>query len=177
MAPRKTRAFNDSQNLHLATTTAAEPWKIDMRRFRVYLEEKYRVDRAYCFFGARDESQHKMYEAFRRYGYDLVFREHSKTLKGRKKGNVDVDIVFEVMKELLEKEPFGKVVLVSGDGDYKRMVDYLVKIGRFEKILLPNREFASSLYKKLSSKYYDYLDTPAMRVKFGLEEKTKKRQA
>ena len=81
------------------------------------------------------------------------------------------------MKELLEKEAFGKVILVSGDGDYKRMVDYLVKIGRFEKILLPNKEYASSLYKQLSSNHYDYLDTPAMRTKFGLREKAKKRQA
>lgn len=170
-------AFIDSQNLHLATTMANEPWKIDMQRFRIYLKEKYRVDQAYCFLGAYDENQCKMYTAFEHYGYKLMFREHSKALKGKKKGNVDVDIVFEVMKELLENESFGKVILVSGDGDYSRMVDYLVKIGRFEKILLPNKEYASSLYKHLSSRYYDRLDSPAMRVKIGLKEKMKKRQA
>lgn len=161
------RAFIDSQNLHLATITANDPWKVDMKRFRVYLKEKYHVTHAYCFLGAYDENHFDMYEAFQQYGYILMFREHSKFLKGNKKGNVDVDIVFEVMRELLEKEEFAKVVLVSGDGDYKRMVDYLIGIDRFEKILLPNKAFASSLYKQLSSKYYDYLDTPALRAKIG----------
>ena len=161
------RAFIDCQNLHLATTMATNPWKIDMKRFRVYLSEKYHVGQAYCFLGAYDDTLTEMYKAFQEYGYVLMFREHSKALKGKKKGNVDVDIVFEIMKELLEEEPFGKVLLISGDGDYKRMVDYLIKIDRFEKILLPDKAHASSLYKKLSSKYYDYLDTPAMRVKLG----------
>lgn len=164
-------AFIDSQNLHLATTGASIPWKIDMQRFRVYLAEKYGVSQAYCFLGAYDENQIEMYKAFQKYGYILMFREHSRALRGRKKGNVDVDIVFEVMKELLEEEAFGKVLLVSGDGDYKRMVDYLIKIDRFEKILLPNKAHASSLYKKLSSRYYDYIDTPSMRAKLGLNKK------
>lgn len=167
MSSTNNHAFIDCQNLHLATTTADEPWKVDMKRLRVYLAEKYRVDQAYCFLGAYDDEQSEMYKAFQTYGYILMFREHSKALKGRKKGNVDVDIVFEIMKELLEDEPFDKVVLISGDGDYKRVVDYLIKINRFEKILLPNKAYASSLYKQLSSKYYDYIDTPAMRVKLG----------
>ena len=164
-------AFIDCQNLRLATITAENPWKIDMKRFRRYLTEKYRVSQAYCFFGAYDDNEIEMYKAFQEYGYILMFREHSKSLKGRKKGNVDVDIVFEIMRELVEDVPFDKVVLISGDGDYKRLVDYLIKIDRFEKILLPNQTYASSLYKKLSSQYYDYIDTPAMRVKLGLVEK------
>lgn len=168
MTKSNNRAFVDAQNLYLSTKNAEDPWKIDMRRFRVYLKEKYNVDEAYCFFGAYEDRYSKMYQSFEEYGYILVFREHGAAFKGKKKGNVDVDIVFEVMRELLEKEAFEKVVLVSGDGDYKRMVSYLIEIGRFEKILLPNKATASSLYKGLSSKYYDYLDSPAMRVKFGL---------
>ncbi|MFA7044456.1 MAG: hypothetical protein WC186_08940, partial [Bacteroidales bacterium] len=46
----------------------------------------------------------------------------------------------------------------SGDGDYKRMVDFLVKEDKFKKILFPNKKYASSLYKKLGSEYFDYLD-------------------
>lgn len=171
MSASNNHAFIDCQNLHLATTRAAQPWKIDMKRFRIYLSEKYRVSQAYCFLGAYDDNEIEMYKAFQTYGYILMFREHSKALKGQKKGNVDVDIVFEIMKEILEADDFNKVLLVSGDGDYKRLVDYLIKIGRFEKILLPNKAYASSLYKQLSSKYYDYIDTPAMRVKLGYVKK------
>jgi hypothetical protein len=54
------------------------------------------------------------------------------------------------MKSLIdEKDDFEKIILVSGDGDYKNVVDYLIKKERFLKILFPNRKFSSSLYKKL----------------------------
>jgi len=62
------------------------------------------------------------------------------------------------MKNLIEDTDFYKILLVSGDGDYKKVVDYLIKKGKFEKILFPNKKFASSLYKKLTSKYFDYLN-------------------
>jgi len=48
-----------------------------------------------------------------RAGFIVSFREHSSALLGKKKGNVDVDIVFEIMKKIIEKEAFDKIVLVS----------------------------------------------------------------
>jgi uncharacterized LabA/DUF88 family protein len=76
----------------------------------------------------------------------------------QKKGNVDSDIIFNMMKCLIEEEDdFEKILLISGDGDYKNIVDYLVRKDRFLKILFPNRKFASSLYKQLPSRFYDYL--------------------
>ena len=51
-------------------------------------------------------------------------------MAGTKKGNVDTDIVFEMMKRLVEPAEDEKLILVSGDGDYK----------------------------KLGSEYYDYLE-------------------
>lgn len=164
-------AFIDAQNLHLATTTAEEYWKIDLLKFRVYLKEKLRVTKAYYFFGVFDEKQKDMYEAIQEYGYILVFREHGIGLVGKKKGNVDTDIVFSIMRKLYEKEEFDRVVIVSGDGDYKRMIDFLIKEERFEKILLPCKKYASSLYKSLTAKYFQYLDGPDMRVKLGLRPK------
>ncbi len=76
---------------------------------------------------------------------------------GKKKGNVDSDIIFNIMKRLYKKEPFNKIVLVSGDGDYKMLVDFLIEENRFKKILFPNKQFASSLYKKITRVYFDYL--------------------
>ena len=164
-------AFIDAQNLHLATINAEEPWKIDLKRFRVYLKEKYRVSQAYYFFGVFDEKLKDLYESIQEYGYILVFREHSKSLVGKKKGNVDVDLVFSVMRKLYEREDFSRIVIVSGDGDYKRMIDFLIKENRFEKILFPCEKYASSLYKPLTSKYYTCIDRPDMRVKVGLRPK------
>jgi uncharacterized LabA/DUF88 family protein len=164
-------AFIDGQNLHLATTQAAAPWKISHHRFKTYLAEKYCVSKAYYFLGAYNPEYQGLYKAIEQHGFILVFREHGAMQTGKKKGNVDVDIVFSIMRKLYERESFQKVVLVSGDGDYKRMVDYLIKIGKFRVILLPSKEYASSLYKSLTGTYYAYLDTPDMRAKLELEPK------
>jgi uncharacterized LabA/DUF88 family protein len=77
---------------------------------------------------------------------------------GKKKGNVDSDIIFSIMKRLYAQEPFNKIVLVSGDGDYKMLVDFLISEDRFEKILFPNSVYRSSLYKEISATYFASLD-------------------
>ena len=62
------------------------------------------------------------------------------------------------MKKLVDNnDDFDKIILVSGDGDYKKLVNYLYSKGRFKKILFPNKEFASSLYNELGSEFFDYI--------------------
>ena len=46
-------AFIDSQNLNLAIRSLG--WKLDFKRFRIYLEEKYGVKKAYLFIGFMEE--------------------------------------------------------------------------------------------------------------------------
>ncbi|MEE1421471.1 MAG: NYN domain-containing protein [Eggerthellaceae bacterium] len=158
-------AYIDNQNLYMATQRADDPWDIDMRRFRVYLKEKYNVVKAYLFMGAFELSHQEMYSRFNDYGYALVFREHSESLKGKKKGNVDVDVVFEMMRDSFTNVQMRKIILVSGDGDYFRTVSYLVKIDKFAKVILPSHKGASSLYKQLSDHYRVYLDSESMKRK------------
>ena len=51
------------------------------------------------------------------------------------------------------------------------MVDFLIEEKRFEKILFPDKKFASSLYKKLGSEYFDYLEDRDIREKIELKKK------
>lgn len=69
------------------------------------------------------------------------------------------------MKKLVENEPLDKVFIVSGDGDYKKLVDFLIKKSKFGKMLFPNKKFASSLYKSLGREYYDYLEETDVKAK------------
>lgn len=168
----KNLAYIDGQNLHLGTTKLEEnPWSVDLAKLRTYLREKYDVEKAHYFLGFVQEVNQNVYDAIQEAGFILKFREHNSAMLGKKKGNVDTDIVFDVMKKMYLKEDFDKVVLVSGDGDYKLMVDFLIEEGRFEKVLFPNSEFASSLYKKLGSEYFDYLDSPDIKRKIEQKEK------
>ena len=147
-------------------------WNVDLNRFRVYLSQKYNVSEAYYFIGAYDPKNQDLYNALQRFGYIVVFREHAESALSKKKGNVDTDIVFTVMRSLVEKEKFDKVVLVSGDGDYWRMVDYLIQKGKFEKLLAPSRKNLSSLYKRrMADTYRVYLDDPAVRSKIEFKKK------
>jgi len=161
--PQNNIAFVDGQNLYLGTKEMN--WKIDFGKFRTYLRDKYDVKEAYYFMGFVDDSQQDLYDNLQRDGFILSFREHSSAMKGKKKGNVDTDIVFSIMKRIVNEYDFNKIVLVSNDGDYKRMVDFLVNRGQFKKILFPNERYASSLYKSLGSEYYDHLDKPDVKKK------------
>ncbi len=159
-------AFIDGQNLYMGTAKRdKDPWRINLVRFRVYLEQKYGITKAYYFLGFVQEERRDLYEEIQDAGFVLIFREHNTAMLGKKKGNVDSDIIFSVMKKLYKKEDFQKVFLVSGDGDYKMLVDFLIEEGRFGKVLFPNRQFASSLYKKLGSEYFDYLESVRDKIK------------
>lgn len=61
------------------------------------------------------------------------------------------------MKKICENENFDKILLISGDGDYIKLVKYLIEKNKFEKILFPNKKFYSSLFKQITIKYFDYL--------------------
>ena len=152
-------AYIDNQNLYMATSRhGSDPWDVDMRKFRVYLREKYHVEIANLFMGAYEPEYGDRYRLFGDMGYTMVFREHAHTQLGKKKGNVDADIVFEMMLDAYASDLVEKAVLVSGDGDYKKVVTHLIGIGKFERLLLPSHANASSLYKRVPEAYKAYLD-------------------
>ncbi|MDD5098874.1 MAG: NYN domain-containing protein [Candidatus Colwellbacteria bacterium] len=173
-------AFIDGQNLFLGTTkcdvcaarlnisiknikltdcTCGNAWEVNLKKFRIYLRDNYNIKEAYYVLGFQDGKNNSLYLDIQKAGFLLLFKEHSCNLKSDKKGNVDTDIVFEVMKSLIDNgSDFNKIVLVSGDGDYKKLVDYLVSKDRFCKILFPNKKYASSLYFQLGSEYFDFLE-------------------
>lgn len=173
-------AFVDAQNLHFGTTkcyvcaeklnielkkmrlsdcVCGKAWKIDLPKFRHYLSKKYNVKIVYYFLGHINEGLQDLYDRIQEAGFVLKFREHNTVMLGKKKGNVDSDIIFHVMKKLYQNNKnFDQIVLISGDGDYKLLVDFLIQEQKFKKMLFPNKKFASSLYKKITGTYFDYLE-------------------
>lgn len=165
------QAFIDGQNLYINTNEYG--WKVDLKKFRIYLKDQYNVEKAYYFLGAVDEENQDIYELIQEAGFILVFREHSRSMLGKKKGNVDTDIVFSVMSKIADGEKFEQVVLVSGDGDYFKMVRYLVEKERFCKLLSPNRRSTSSLYRVFTPKYVDFLDNKGVKNKIAYKKRNK----
>ena len=166
------QAFVDGQNLMLGTTTSKSPWKVDLYRFRKYLYRKYSVTKAYYFIGCISDELQWLYDMIQDAGFILVFRAHYPDALSNKKGNVDTDIVFTMMKNFHENTNVDKFYLVSGDGDYYKTVKYLKEQGKLGKILFPARGKASSLYRQLGNGGdYDYLDNPGIRNKIELKNR------
>lgn len=164
---RNNIAFIDGQNLYMGTRSYSTPWQVDLSRFRVYLNRKYGVVTAYYYLGYVEEKYQDLYEEIQRAGFVLVFRQHNEAMLGKKKGNVDTEIIFNIMKRICRKEEFDQIVLVSGDGDYKILVDFLIEENRLKKILFPDQKRASSLYRGIGLECRADLALPEVKNKIG----------
>lgn len=139
-------AFIDSQNLNLGVRS--QGWILDFARFRVYLEEKYQVQKAFLFIGFIDGNQ-MLYTYLQEAGYICIFRPTVVTTKNKKvkvKGNVDAELVLHSM---IEYPHYDKAVIASGDGDFRCLVEYLDQKNKLLKIIVPNKKY-SSLLKEYS---------------------------
>lgn len=85
-------------------------------------------------------------------------------MKGKKKGNVDSDIIFDILVRIYEHKDFEKIILVSGDGDYIKLVTHLIRHQILGKVLFPNNKY-SSLYKPLKDKWGMILSTTEIQAK------------
>jgi uncharacterized LabA/DUF88 family protein len=164
-------AFIDSQNLNVSTQKLG--WKMDWRKFREYLTEKYGVTKAFMFIGYVPEFE-DMYVQLHESGYMVVLKPtfdmtrprpevsekpapggkpEKEEEKKQTKGNIDADLVLWAMKEL---KNYDKAVIVSGDGDFYSLVEYLETESKLLKLLAPSGHY-SGLYNAYDP-YVDRLD-------------------
>ena len=82
------------------------------------------------------------------------------------KGNVDAELVLHTMIEL---KNFDQAVLVSGDGDFYCLVEYLLKVGKLKKMIIPNQKQYSGLLKRLSlpdKNIFDFMNSLREKLKY-----------
>jgi uncharacterized LabA/DUF88 family protein len=157
-------AYIDSQNLNV--TTQKDGWKMNWARFRQWLTDEYGVTKAYMFIGYVPEFE-QMYEQLHDQGYAIVLkptfdmtRVQEEAKEGAEpeekkpvKGNIDAELVLWAMKDF---NTYDKAIVVSGDGDFYCLVEYLDEQGKLLKMLAPTRKY-SSLYNKYEQ-YVERLD-------------------
>jgi uncharacterized LabA/DUF88 family protein len=165
-----TYAFIDSQNLNLGTQRMG--WKVDWRKFRRYLADKHGVTKAYMFIGYMIDNE-SLYEYMHELGFLVVLKptvdvSNSKESKDKAqaqaaedknngkevddkekdkdkpsvKGNVDAELVLYAMKELAH---YQQAIIVSGDGDFFSLAEYLEEQGKLACIMAPNWQYSSLL--------------------------------
>lgn len=147
-------AFIDSQNLNLAIRGVG--WHLDFTRFHVYLKDKYKVKKAFLFIGyvAGNEA---LYTSLQKAGYIIIFKPTLEYKKGKErftKGNVDAELVLHSM---IEYPNYDKAIIVSGDGDFHCLIEYLEKEKKLGYVLIPNPRSYSALLRKFRP-YFIYVD-------------------
>ena len=154
-------AFIDSQNLNLGTSKDIykgrkriyRGWPLDYKKFRQYLSDKFRVQKAFLFIGYIKQYK-KMYKSLKSYGYEMVYKPTVKDNQGKPKGNVDAELVLH--SAALEYPNYDKAVIVSGDGDFYCLHKYLKKNKKLLRIIIPNTKSESSLLKEFQ-KYKTFI--------------------
>lgn len=134
-----TYCFIDSQNLNMGVGSMG--WKIDYRRFRQYLRNKYNVSKAFIFIGYISGNE-SLYTSLQEMGFILIFKPTMELPDGKIKGNVDAELVLHTMIQLPN---YNKAIIVSGDGDFRCLVEHLVKQDKLLKVMAPNSHFSGFL--------------------------------
>ncbi|MCK9554421.1 NYN domain-containing protein [bacterium] len=137
-------AFIDSQNLNLSIRR--QNWRLDFKRFRKYMEDKYNITKAFIFIGyvVTNES---IYARLQNYGYILIFKPTLILPDGKPKGNIDAELVLHSM---IEYPNYDKAVIISGDGDFYCLIEYLKSRDKLLKLVIPNRYSFSSLLRRFA---------------------------
>lgn len=137
-------AFVDSQNLNLSVKS--QGWELDFRRFYIYLKDKYKITKAFLFIGYVPGNE-ALYTFLQKAGYIVIFKptlEINKNGLIKIKGNVDAELVLHTM---IEYSNYEKAIIVSGDGDFHCLIEYLIEQNKLRKIIVPNIRFSSLLRK------------------------------
>jgi len=148
-------AFIDSQNLNLGIRS--QGWRLDFVTFRRYLRDKYQVEKAFLFIGYLHGNE-KLYLSLQEAGYILIFKPTLEIKQGAEtvvKGNVDAELVLHTMIEYLN---YAKAVVVSGDGDFHCLIEYLVGQKKLLKVLAPTKHYSSLLREFNAGNYIVRLD-------------------
>ncbi len=149
-----TYAFIDSQNLNLGVQSLG--WKLDSRKFRLYLKNKYNVEKAYLFIGLVPGNE-TLYSSLSEAGFQLVFKPTIAYVENGKptmKGNVDAELVLYAAAKVYDE--YDKAIIVSGDGDFACLHQYLIEKHKLLHVMVPNRKFSKLLRGEL--KYIVRLD-------------------
>lgn len=95
------------------------------------MKDKYGVGKAFLFISFIPENQ-QLYTSLQQAGFILVFTPVLATKTADAKGNVDADLVLKAMTEYNDYE---KAVIVTSDGDFYSLVEYLYLKNKLETVL------------------------------------------
>lgn len=159
-------AFIDSQNLNLGIQILG--WKLDYKRFRIYLAEKYGVKKAYMFIGFVSLNQ-SLYDRLQEAGFILKFKPTIPDTDGKIKGNIDADLV---LRAVLELNDYDKAIIISSDGDFYSLVQHLYESNKLKTVLSPDKKYCSSLLMHTAKEKIQFMNEMKQKLEYKKKNTT-----
>jgi len=140
----KTIVYIDASNLKFGVEQSG--WSLDYKSFHSWLRDKFNASKVILFMGLIP-SNFELYNYLQNIGYDISFRPTITNKEGKTKGNVDGELILTIARDFYENN-LESAVLVSGDGDYHCIVEFLKEKNISIEIVSPNHKYLSLLLKR-----------------------------
>jgi uncharacterized LabA/DUF88 family protein len=138
----KLNIYIDGNNLYRSAKELG--YEIDYKKFRGWLRQKYNATNIYLFIGLIP-TRTKFYEFLQECGYILIFKQ-TVSVGGTVKGNCDAELVLKTTSDFYTKS-FRSCVLVTGDGDFGCLVEFLRDSNALHSVISPDENKCSILIK------------------------------
>ena len=138
----KINIYIDGNNLYRSAKELG--FEIDYKKFRGWLRQKYNPTFVYLFIGLVPERTN-FYEHLQKCGYILVFKQ-TVSVGEKIKGNCDAELVLKSIKDYYTKS-FDSCILITGDGDFGCLVEFLKENKSLNCIIAPDRDKCSILLR------------------------------
>jgi len=138
----KTNIYIDGNNLYRGAKELGH--EIDYKKFYGWLRQKYDTTNVYLFIGLVP-ARTKFYEHLQECGFILVFKQ-TVSVGGVVKGNCDAELVLKTVSDFYTKA-FNRCILVSGDGDFGCLVEFLQNNSVLDRVISPNENKCSILLR------------------------------
>ena len=152
----KVGVFIDIQNVQETFERQGKEVRYDALRRNVILQNKgeeaeYKFI-AFVPFKRDDERRQRLIDALSFQGYRVVAKPVRERVDGSVKANMDIEITLEIlsMAEYLEH-----VILITGDGDFVALVDWLSRRGRRITVIGLGRGYTSVELIRSCDVYYN----------------------
>lgn len=134
--------YIDMQNVHKSTEDMW--WIIDWQLFYDYLTEKIQPEKIVIFIGYIQRYKH-FYNRLQNIWYTLNFKEVLVRPDGSIKGDVDIDIAIQAMKDI---DKLSLAYIVTWDADYNTLIDEWQSRWKFWKLFVPRLEKTLYILRK-----------------------------
>jgi len=152
----KAAVFIDAANVIYSQRTLK--WQIDFKKLMDYFKNNYQLDSVYFYFAylKDDKRQQGFFRKLRQWGYKIRTKEVKLIRQADgailKKGNLDVELTIDAVKEL---KLYSTAILMSGDSDFHALVRYLQNKDK-KVIVISSKGHVSYELLKAANKYINF---------------------